>query len=497
MKFNYIYTKWVLIGLIVIAGILRYFTLNTISLTLEEQLIWFAGIQNTPIESLLFIAKIKPFSLIIAITSWLSCFDGLYIELVNRAITIIAGIIAVPLGFILTRKFYSEIEGIIVAGFICLSWNCITASQNIVEYSFLLVFILLYFIALISFLDRISEEDSELSDKIIIPKQESIFLIVSGLLVGFISIWGIAVVFISFFYTFFFIKKRNVFLQTIGRFAYIIVPLGLFSWWGLYQNIIYTSNKYTATDYLNSISSVITNNYILSILIIMPLFYLIFVYIKRIISKDEFGEDAKTKFNNSTLVISIWLVASVLVFVLITSLLRIRFTIDDLIFILPPLFILVARSIVLISSKLKHQIIIASIFGLFFVISVFINLENIDNKPEYNLAVRYVMRVIKNDNKNKYAIMMSADKNNIFPKEALTYYLKKNEIKNEVFVAKNINNVIKKIKKEKKVNYIWFIADNDYTNKKIIAEMIKKGLIQSGYRYKGITIYKIGIISSK
>ena len=490
MKFNYIYTKWILISLMLISAALRYFTLNTVSLTLEEQVIWFVGTQNTPIEGLLLLTKIKPFSLIIAITSWISCYDGLYIELINRAVVIIAGVMAVPLGFILARKFYSEVEGIIVAGFIALSWNCITASQNMTGYSFLLVFILLYFIALISFLDKISDEEIELSDKITIPMYESIFLIVSGVLLGFTSIWGIAIVFISFFYIFFFIKKMKIFLKTISRFAYIVIPLGLFSWWGLHQEVIYTNTKISAIDYFDYFSYTIANNYVLSALIIAPIFYLMFVYIKRIISKNEFGEDAKTRFNNSTLVVSIWFAASITAFVLITLFLQVDFTADDLIFVIPPLFILIARSIVLISSKLKHQIIIGSIFGLFFIISIFMNLENIDNKPEYNLAVRYIMHTINNDNDNKYVIMMSNYENNIFPEETFSYYLKKNKIKNEIIIFNNNFDMIKKIA-DIKANYIWFIADNDYVNQKIIAEMIKKELVENGYRYKGITIYKI------
>jgi len=302
-------------------------------------------------------------------------------------------------------------------------------------------------------------------------------------LLAFSSIWGILIILISFFYSFFFIKKINIFLKTLARFAYMIIPIGLFTWWGLTLNIVYTANKYTAIEYLNSINYIISNNYFLSIILIIPIFYLIFIYIKRLFSKDEFGEDAKTKFNNSTLVISIWLAASVVGFILITFLLRINFHTSDLIFILPPLFILIARSIILISNKLKNQIIISSIFGFLFLISIFINLENINNKPEYNQAVRYIMR-----DKNEFGILIPAHNN--FPKEAFTYYLQKNRIKNKIFLMDDFDIITKKIDED--LDYFWLIFDNIHTDKKIISDLHKKNLIRAGYRYKGITIYKIG-----
>ena len=467
MKFNYYYSKWILIGIIIIAAALRFFTLNNFDLNFEEQLIWFAGMQNTPLDALICIVKIKPFSLILAITSWITCYNDLYIELVNRTITLLSGIIAIPLIFILTKKIYSEIEGIIAAGFIGLSFNCIIASQNMTEQSLLLTFSLLYFIALITFLDKLAEEEKT-------SKKDNIFLIITGLLLGLTSIWGILIILISFFYSFFFIKKIKIFLKTICRFGYIIIPLGLFTWWGLYQNIIYADFK---TNYLNTINYIISNNFILSTIFIAPIFYSIFIYIKRAITKTESIEDAKTKFSNSTLIISIWLCASIIGFILITLFMKVKFTEIDLIFILPPLFIFIARSIVLISSKLNHQIIIGSAFGLIFLISIYFNLELIDNKPEYNQATRYIMRTNED---NQYNIMFYG--NNIFSSEAFTYYLKKNNIKNNVILLNDIKNA--------NIDYTWFIADNSI-DESIITGMFNKDLIIGGYRYKGVTIYQL------
>jgi len=484
MNFTYKYTKWVLLALTIIAGILRYFTLTDTSFNLEEQIFWFCGTKNNFFESLLLFAKLKPFNLILSISTWITCWEGLYVEIINRSIAIITGIIAVPLIFVLARKFYSEVEGIIAAGFIAFSWNCIYTSQNISEYSLLLMFGLLYFIALITFLDRITEENY-------VPKQENIFLIITGLLLGFTSIYGILIVIISFFYTFFFITKIKIFIKTIIRFLYIIIPLGLLTWWALHQNIIYTNIKYNITDYINFINYIIANNYFLSIIIIVPIFYMLFVYLKRLFNKDEFGEDAKTKFNNSTLIISIWFVSSIIGFVLLIQLVQIKFYKDDLIFILPPLFILIARGIVLISSKLNYQIIISVMFGLQFFTSTIINLNIINDKAEYNSAVRYIKYAIKDDSNNKYGILITGiekSDNFVISNEAFTYYLKKNNIKNDLLLFTDVVDIMEQAK-EMGLNYLWFIADNDYTDTKIIAELRSKKLIQSGYRYKKIIIY--------
>ena len=474
MKFNYSYTKWILLAITVIAGIIRCFILDVISLDTEEQKIWFCGIQYTPFDSLLFFLEIKPFSLILSITAWLTCWDGVFIEILNRSISVLAGVLCVPLIFILARKFYSEVEGLISAGFISFSWICISVSLNMAEHSLLVMNILLYFIALITMLDSISEEG-------IVSKQENNFFILTGILLGFTSIWGMLIVFVSFFYIFFFIKKLNIFLRTLARFSCIIIPISLFCFWGLKQDI-YSLNNYVFLDYITFISDAISSNYFISIVLISPIFYLIFVYIRKLFSKEEFGEDAKTKFNNSTLLVAIWLLGSILGFVLLACLLKISFSLSDLVFVIPPLFILISRSIVLISARIKHQIIISSAFGLLFLLSVFLNLDNINNKPEYDQASRFLMR-----DKNNFVIIVSKDNN--FPKEAKTYYLNKNNIKKPIFQIENIDKTLKEISKQN-VDYIWFIADND-ADKEIISELYKKKLITGGYRYKGITIYKL------
>ncbi|MCL2039243.1 MAG: hypothetical protein FWG85_02305 [Bacteroidetes bacterium] len=474
MKFNYSYTKWILLAITVIAGIIRCFILDVISLDTEEQKIWFCGIQYTPFDSLLFFLEIKPFSLILSITAWLTCWDGVFIEILNRSISVLAGVLCVPLIFILARKFYSEVEGLISAGFISFSWICISVSLNMAEHSLLVMNILLYFIALITMLDSISEEG-------IVSKQENNFFILTGILLGFTSIWGMLIVFVSFLYIFFFIKKLNIFLRTLARFSCIIIPISLFCFWGLKQDI-YSLNNYVFLDYITFISDAISSNYFISIVLISPIFYLIFVYIRKLFSKEEFGEDAKTKFNNSTLLVAIWLLGSILGFVLLACLLKISFSLSDLVFVIPPLFILISRSIVLISARIKHQIIISSTFGLLFLLSVFLNLDNINNKPEYDQASRFLMR-----DKNNFVIIVSKDNN--FPKEAKTYYLNKNNIKKPIFQIENIDKTLKEISKQN-VDYIWFIADND-ADKEIISELYKKKLITGGYRYKGITIYKL------
>jgi len=486
-NFTYKYTKWILLSLVIISILLRYFTIENYSLDVEEQLLWFYGTRTTPFDSLMGLIQFKPLNLILSITNWITCSNGLNIEIVNRSISTFAGIVSVPLIFILARKFYSEIEGIISAAFITFSWNCINNSQNMAEHSLLLMFVLLYFIALITFLDRISEEN-------FVSKQEYIFLITSGLLLGFTSIWGILIIGISFFYSFFFIPYIKTFLKTIVHFMAIIIPLGLFILWGLTTNI-YTTNIYSAESYINSFNFVISNNYILSVVLILPIFYLAFLYIKRLFSKNTFGEDAKTKFHNSTLIITIWFIGSIIVVILFTLLLKIKLNSNDLIYIFPPLFILLARSIALISPKLKHQIIISSIFGCLFLISTLINLDYINNKPEYNQAIRYIMHSINNDKTNSYGILMINNKQNILPKEAFSYYLKKNKIKNKLFLLDNKNNIFDVIKQAKntKLNYIWFIANENNTNKNVISEIKNIELVLEGYRYKGLTIYKLKI----
>jgi hypothetical protein len=139
----------------------------------------------------------------------------------------------------------------------------------------------------------------------------------------------------------------------------------------------------------------------------------------------------------------------------LTSLLHIKYTSNDLIFILPPLAILLARTIVLMSSKLIYRVIIGSALTIIIIISTLFNLHNIDNKPEYNQLFRYIAKT--DTSNNKYGICWTGIRYPIIPTEANKYYLKKNDINVPIFSfdgeSKNIKNILITAK-EKKIDYL-------------------------------------------
>jgi hypothetical protein len=47
--------------------------------------------------------------------------------------------------------------------------------------------------------------------------------------------------------------------------------------------------------------------------------------------------------------------------------------------------------------------------------------------------------------------------------------------------------------KEKKIDYLWYINDNSINNQKIFNQLNADNRIIEGFRYKGITLYKLKI----
>ena len=475
-QFQNIYTKWILLALMLVAAILRYFTLTTTSFTIEEQELWAAASSGSIIDSISYINQVKPFSLLLGWTNWLFCWEGIYIEFFSRLVSFISSVLAVPLIFILSRKFYSETEGLIASSLIAFSWVCISTSQEISQYSLLLSFSIFYFIALITFLDRVSEEQ-------IFNQIDTFLLVISGLLLGLLSVWGIMLVVVSFFYSFFFIKKINTFLRVTQRFLYILLPLSLLLLLNFNRPIIYSLYTPQWTDYIASFNYIITNNYLLSVIVILLLLYLGGVYIGRISSKEEKGEDAKTSFNNSTLVITICLVGSIIGFVLITFLLKFEFSRNDLIIFLIPLFLLLSRAIVLVSTKLKTQIILGSILAIVFLISTIINLEEINNKPEYDQVFRFIKTSSVYDYQRYGLVYTSLMHQNDF-------YYKKYDIRFPQVVLKKD---IKEIDDSGVlgIGVYWLINDNSINIENYIKELKINNKFDGGYRFRGVTIYKI------
>lgn len=489
LKFSYTYTKWVLLALIILAGVIRFIGFNTLSLNFDEQILWFIGSQKTFIEAIELIIHYKPASPLLGLTAWLTNSNAFQIEFISRLGSFLSGIVSVPLMFFLTRKFYSEIESLIAAGFVTFSWVLINTSQTLSEHAIMFSLILFYFLSLISFLDRIAVEHT-------VKKIDSLLLISSGILLGFSSIYGIITVSITFLYSFFFIKKINTLFKTLFHIIIILIPLAAFVWFLFrYTNVFYIGNT-DIIEYLFGINFVLANNYVLSLFIIFPLFFLFYIYIKRLIFPAKFGADSRTKFSNSTLFLTIWIVGIIAGLVLAVHFLKIRFCYTDLIFLLPPIIILISRGIVLLSPKLNRQIIFGAIFMVFIITSTLFNLEEINNKSDYNQATRYIMRKHLKNKNEKYGVVFSGIADKPAPIKANMFYIKKNHINLPVFSfdgePKNINKIIN-YAKERGLVSLWYICDENITSDSFLKTLKNETHAVDGFRYKKISLILIDL----
>jgi hypothetical protein len=352
-----------------------------------------------------------------------------------------------------------------------------------------------YFISLITYFDRISEE-------YVASNLEVFLFIISGILLGLSSIWGILIVVVTFFYSFFFVKKISTFIKVLTKFICILLPFAILIW-GMnnFSNLFeFHSVTFNIIPYLQSINYIISNNYLLSIILISPLFYFGVVYIKRLMNPDDFGEDARTKFNNSTLIITIWLVGSIGVFICSTLLLNIEYEYADLIFLLPPAIILISRSIILFSNKLRNQIIFGVTYTIIVIIACLLNANYYSNRPfnnpDYNSASRYIMRNINKSSNNSYGIVFTGIGSKFITNDAYSFYLKKYHINMPIFTfngsSKNITPTIDSAKKQN-LNYLWYVSDARITAEELIRTLQSNAKLVDGFRYRGITLYLIEV----
>jgi hypothetical protein len=491
-KFSYTYSKWILLGLILIAAALRFFGSNSISLNFEEQLFWFVGSQESILDAFALTKQFFFANPFLAITAWLTNFSDFQSELLSRLPSLIAGIAAIPLIFFLARKFYSELEGFISAGFVAFGWIFIAQSETLSEHSIFFAEILFYFISLMTFLDRISVEQ-------IATKLDFILLIFSGLLLGFTSFWGIIVVLITIFYSFFLIKKTNSFIKTLSALVIILIPLAFFVYFSLKSSLFFTGNSLNFHKILAIFNQIIANNFILTAIICSPLVFIFYIYLKKIIKPKDFGEDAKTNFGNSTLILTIWFVGNLLFFVIISYFFHPIFDYNDLIFLLPPIIILISRGIILSTKKFNNQIILSLIYCIFIISVSIFNIGNINSNPDYNQVTRYIMRTSNKINSTKnqnFGIVFSGRFINPVPISANYFYLKKNHISLPTFSfngkIENIEKVLSEAK-AKKINYLWFICDKTLINENFLQHLRNKSNIIDGFSYNKIILMKIKV----
>ncbi|MDR0927571.1 MAG: hypothetical protein LBO69_07385 [Ignavibacteria bacterium] len=389
-NFKHQYTLWVLIALVIVAGAVRFWMAAYTSLGFEEQMLWFIGAKHSILDSIENIWYYKPTGLILGITAWLTNYQWLHYEILSRLISYLAGIAAVPFIFYLARKFYGEIEGLLAAAFIAVSWLCIDVSTTVSIYSLLLMLLIAYFLSLMSFFDDIAEER--------VPKvSTTITFVATGLLLGITSVWGIISIAISFFYTFFFITKPKQFFAIFSKFTFILIPMALLVWVYFQYDMIFEAHSIDILASLLALNTAIADNYVLTGVVVLPLLWLAGIYIKKLIyikiliKTNEERLDIKKIFANSTLLLTIWFVCSIAATLLLPYYLHIKYDISDLVFCIPPLAILVARSIVLFSQKVRRQLIIGGVLIASIILASYLNLSKLTDYTDYNQATHFIM----------------------------------------------------------------------------------------------------------
>jgi len=460
------------------------------SLNYEEQVYWFISNQKSFAELLLLIKKhllsnniVANFNPAIIITNYFPIKIAGYNEFILRLPSLIYGVAAVPLSFFVARKFYSETEGLIVAGFFAFSYFFIKNSQDISSENLINLISLLYIIAAITFFDKIKDSN-------ITSISDSIFVILTGCAFGIYNIKGIILIIITLFLSFFLIKKIKTFLKAFLHFAIIILIISAYAYISNSYSIISEKNIFSLQNVLINFNIIASNNIFITILIFLPLLFLLYIYIKKVFAPKSFGEDARTSFLNSTLFLSVYFFIGICFIILSVYFLKVKFSPNELFFILVPIVILTARALVLISQKKSKQY-FGIILFIFFIVTNTYLIQNItsDKNPDYKSTARYLMHKINNFPFS--GIALSGPAHDFFSTAPNIFYIKKYNIKAPIFYfdssRRNLPEIIQTAR-QNNIKYLWYINDKNMLYNYSEEYILKKYDIIEGLRYNKITL---------
>ena len=481
LEFENKYTKWILLTFILLGIIMRYIFCSINSLSAEEQIFWSISSQDS-LATVFSLVKenIKSHNFIAFLLDFANYkiydYFGIYSEYIVRLPAMLAGILSIPLSFILVRKLYSEAEALFVAVFFSFSWIHIQSWQAFNGWSIFLCLTILFFIALINFFNTLSTNK-------VIWSADIFFLIASAILLILSNIFGVILVFVGFCYSFFFVKQIKLFLRTAAYFFAIFILSALYYYFLFSNNFLSFSDKFSILDFFLSLNYLLSNNLLITGLLVLPLLFLIFVYIKKVFKRGKFGEDARTSFINSTLFLVIWLFGASGLFLLSIYFLHIKYVETDILFLLLPIIILGARGIVLLPKILKFQYIYLVVFSLIILINSYILQGSASMKnPDYDKAIRYVLRKSEQYNRN-IVVLTGLDKYS-FPKS--TFYLKKYDIKYNIFLLNSYN-----LELPFRNTYCWCFLDEQITKDLVKENILRKFNVIDGLQYNNLTLLLI------
>jgi len=401
-------------------------------------------------------------------------------EAMLRFPSAVAGVFSIWLIFLLGKTLYSRREALIAAGLMAVSWCPIFYSQEARSYSLLLLFTQITTFLWISLLRNFQDEEKKWKPLLLAG------YIISAIIICYLHYFGLFVIALHGLGLFVVCLKQKKNLFPIGL-LYLPVFLAYIPWLPtMFEHLskgpiwIVRPKFYHLTDYFN-----FCFNHTTYIILILSVFYLLF-FISRV-KKCASSEERKTMFtfSNPTFLLLLWFIIPVAT-VYIKSLVSVPImTNRNLIISLPPLYLLLARSIAALPLKQRTLHFIAvGVVAIIFIDLIFVKrYYSTPEKEQIRDAVEYI---VKNDPDRSVIIGYAYN-----PKFFNYYFCKLNSCRRIDFSGGEEKDIeyITEVLKTNSSQYIWFITEHREPEEKFVAYLKNKYHLRAYKEYIGAKIW--------
>ena len=401
-------------------------------------------------------------------------------ETILRFPSALAGVFSILLIFLLGKTLYSRREALIAAGLMAVSWCPIFYSQEARSYSLLLLFTQITTLLWISLLRNVQDEEKKWKPLVLAG------YIVSAIIICYLHYFGLFVIALHGLGLFVVCLKQKKNLLPVVL-LYVPIFLAYIPWLPtMFEHLskgpiwIVPPKFYHLTDYYN-----FCFNHTTYIILILSVFYLLF-FISRV-KKCASPEERKAMFtlSNPTFILLLWFIIPVATVYIKSRISVPIMTNRNLIISLPPLYLLLARSISALSLKSRTINLVAfSVVALIFIDLVFV--KKYYSTPEKEQIREAVQHIIKNNPDNALIIGYAYN-----PKFFNYYFCKLNSAR-RIDLSGGEEKDIQPITEALKTNnaqYIWFITEHREPEEKFVRYLKDNYHLRTFKKYIGAKVW--------
>jgi len=382
-------------------------------------------------------------------------------EYVLRFPSLIAGILAIYLIFLIGRLLYSSREGLISAAFMAFLWAPIYYSQEARMYSFLLLVSLVTVYFWIKII-----QSTALNIKIFSA------YIISAITVSYLHYFGLFFVILQCIAALLISKNEMKRFNIIVCF-YAAIFLAFVPW--LPAMIYQLKNNLHEVNWIASPSPVSILDYFRfvfnrsdALLVFVAAFY--FFWFFKVVRQVK--EKNKILVFHSTLVCLAWLILPIAGAYIFSKLFVPIFNNRNLIISLPAAYLLLARAITQIFGRLKTQVIIVSLLIITFFAQL-VYAKEYYTKPQKEQIKEAVNEIVINQTEYKDSLIIGY----VWHEDFLNYYFKRLGSQKRIDInvgCKKDLPVIKKIIEKNNNKFIWFIFAHKTPDNELIDYLSKR-----------------------